>query len=88
MLRFFLGWVFCSLILLVNAWSSIETVVDDAFISGRYAAHGAAGHGWVYNAGQPAVEGFSNALWTFWLGATLWLGWDLHTTMVWSGLIF
>ena len=88
MWRFFVGWALCSLILLVNAWSSIETVVDDAFISGRFAAHGAAGNGWVYNAGQPAIEGFSNALWTFWLGCSLALGLELHTTMVWSGLFF
>lgn len=88
MLRFLIGWALCSLVLLVNAWSSLESVVDDAFISGRYAAHGAAGHGWVYNAGQPAIEGFSNALWTFWLGLTLWFGFELHATMVWSGLFF
>ena len=70
----------------ISAWSTLETVVDDAFISGRYALHGAEGWGWVYNAGEPAIEGYSNLIWTAWLTVGLWLGVDLHGFMVWSGL--
>ncbi|MEE2779101.1 MAG: hypothetical protein VYE15_01155 [Myxococcota bacterium] len=38
-------------------------VVDDAFISFRYAHHMAEGHGLVWNPGE-AVEGYTNFLWT------------------------
>jgi len=38
-------------------------VIDDAYISFRYARNWASGLGLVYNPGQPAVEGFSNPLW-------------------------
>ena len=39
-------------------------VVDDAFISFRYARHLAEGHGLCFNVGEnPRVEGYSNFLW-------------------------
>src|SRR5262245_8647033 len=37
---------------------------DDAMISMRYARNLAEGHGLVWNAGQPPVEGYTNFLWT------------------------
>jgi hypothetical protein len=37
--------------------------VDDAYIAYRYAANLATGHGFVFNAGGPAVEGFTSPLW-------------------------
>lgn len=40
------------------------TLVDDAMISMRYAHNMALGHGLVWNAGQPPVEGFTNLGWT------------------------
>lgn len=44
---------------------AMNFLVDDAFISFRYANHLAAGHGLVWNIGEaPPVEGFSNFLWT------------------------
>ncbi len=45
------------------AWR-FNFLVDDAFISFRYARHLAEGHGLVWNLGEiPPVEGFSNFLW-------------------------
>jgi hypothetical protein len=41
-------------------------VIDDAFISLRYARNLATGHGLVYNAGE-RVEGYTNFLWTVFL---------------------
>ena len=41
-------------------------VIDDAFISLRYARNLALGHGLVYNAGE-RVEGYTNFLWTLFL---------------------
>jgi len=40
------------------------TLVDDAMVSMRYARNLAQGHGLVWNAGQPPVEGFTNLGWT------------------------
>lgn len=42
------------------------TLIDDAMISMRYAQHLAAGHGLVWNVGEPPIQGFSNPLWTLW----------------------
>jgi len=48
----------------IGAWS-LRFTCDDAYISFRYAANLAAGHGLVYNLGEtPPVEGYSNFLWT------------------------
>lgn len=47
--------------------------VDDAFISFRYAAHFASGHGLVFNSGE-RVEGYTNFLWVVLLAAGLKLG--------------
>lgn len=40
------------------------TLFDDAMISMTYARNLADGHGLVWNAGAPAVEGYTNPLWT------------------------
>src|SRR5262245_9510387 len=45
-----------------------HALVDDAFISFRYADRWAHGRGWTWNDGSN-VEGFSNPLWTYVLGA-------------------
>ncbi len=60
---------------------SFDTLVDDAFISARYAQHFAEGHGLVYNAGEPPVEGYTNLLWTVLLGIGLWAGLPAHGLM-------
>ena len=45
-----------------------DWMLDDAFISFRYARNFAEGHGLVYNPGEDPVEGYTNFLWTFLLG--------------------
>ncbi len=56
------------LLFLVLFGAHHRALVDDAFISFRYAARWAHGAGLTYNDGS-RVEGFSNPLWTFGLGA-------------------
>ena len=53
-------WLVTALVAL--AWGR-RFVVDDAFISFRYAEHLAMGHGLVWNPGEH-VEGYTNFLWT------------------------
>ncbi len=48
-------------------------LVDDSFISYRYAANLKAGHGLVFNPGE-RVEGYSNFLWVALLAGFMWLG--------------
>ena len=50
-------------------WLVVEraSLVDDAFISFRYARNFAEGHGLVFNLGE-RVEGYTNFLWTFLIG--------------------
>lgn len=57
------------------AWSR-RFVLDDAFISFRYAANLAAGDGLVWNTGE-RVEGYTNFLWTVLLAIPRSLGIDL-----------
>src|SRR5436190_1119762 len=45
------------------------SLFDDAMISMRYARMLAEGHGLVWNAGGPPVEGYTNFLWTLWMSA-------------------
>src|SRR5262245_52045592 len=45
----------------------VFTLFDDAMISMRYARNLASGHGLVWNAAQPPVEGYTNFLWTLWM---------------------
>ncbi|MCR6484119.1 hypothetical protein M8542_14955 [Amycolatopsis sp. OK19-0408] len=58
---------------LVGAWAAWFFTIDDAFISFRYSANLAAGHGPVWNVEGPRVEGFTNFAWVVWsgLGAVL-----------------
>jgi hypothetical protein len=51
-------------------------ILDDAFISFRYAENMAAGHGLVYNPGEP-VEGYTTFLWVFLLGIGKAIGFEL-----------
>ena len=50
---------------------SLRFFYDDAFITFRYAANLAHGHGLVFNPGE-RVEGYSNFLWTVLLGIGCW----------------
>ncbi len=51
-------------------------VIDDSFISYRYAENFAAGHGLVFNAGEKPVEGYSNFLWVIALTCAHLAGFD------------
>lgn len=49
-------------------------VLDDAFIAYRYARHAARGMGFVWNAGEPPLEGFTSFTWTLLLTIAAKLG--------------
>ena len=55
-------WFVIALALLVGHGWTFRFVIDDAFISFRYAANMLDGHGLVFNRGE-MVEGYSNLLW-------------------------
>lgn len=60
-------------LLLLGAWAAWSFIVDDTFITFRYARHLAEGIGPVWNPGGQRVEGFTDFAWMIWnaLGATL-----------------
>lgn len=68
------------LVLVALSWAILRAqgffLVDDAYISFRYAANLAAGHGLVWNPGEP-VEGYTNLLWVLLLAPFARLGLDL-----------
>lgn len=49
------------------------TLLDDAMISMRYASNVAAGHGLVWNPGEPPIEGYTNPLWVLFMVVCHWL---------------
>src|SRR5215208_1233784 len=62
----------------VFAWLTARCypfVIDDAFISFRYAANLAHGHGLVFNPGE-RVEGYTDFLWTVLIAAFMKVGID------------
>ena len=69
-------------------FSSPEYRLDDAWISFRYARHWLATGDWSFNVGGPAVEGFSNPLWTALSGLALWLFPNINIIECahWSGI--
>ncbi len=72
---------------LFHCLSYIHVTFDDAFISLRYAANLAAGHGLRYNLATPPVEGFSNPLFTFLCALGIALGFDPLNTVKFLGVI-
>jgi arabinofuranosyltransferase len=60
-------------------------IVDDAYITARYARNLANGQGLVFNPGE-YVEGITNLLWTLVLAGTAKLGLPLDGTAVWLGI--
>lgn len=68
------GFAIALLLVSVLAVNFASYRVDDAYISYRYAQHFALGLGPVWNTGEPAVEGYSNFLWTVIHAAGLALG--------------
>jgi arabinofuranosyltransferase len=62
-----------------------DGLIDDAYISFRYAENFAAGNGLVFNPGE-RVEGYTNFLWTLLLAGTTRLGFDIiPASMVLAG---
>jgi len=64
---------------------SLGYVVDDAYISFRYAHNFAQGQGLVYNVGE-RVEGYTNFLWVFMLGITAWISPGVDMLFVAQGM--
>ncbi|MEU3274021.1 hypothetical protein ABZ639_24555 [Saccharomonospora sp. NPDC006951] len=60
-----------------GTWAAWAFVVDDAYITFRYSAHFAEGHGPVWNVGGDPVEGFTNFGWMSWLAFLGWMQLDL-----------
>lgn len=70
--------------LLVSLWACFPLVVDDAFISFRYAGNLVQGHGLVFNPGE-RLEGYTNLLWTLLVALGLWAGADAEWFARWLG---
>lgn len=65
------AWVFAS-----NAAAHWPRTIDDAYITLRFARNFAEGHGFVFNAGDRSVEGFTSVLWLFLCAAAIKIGMD------------
>lgn len=74
----------CACVGLALAWR-ILWLADDAYISLRYAQNFAEGHGLVFNPGE-WVEGYTNFLWTLFLGVTGWIGLDMRHVALFGNL--
>lgn len=73
--------------LMTLAFSSEVRVVDDAYISYRYASNLVNGQGLVFNTGE-YVEGFTNLLWTLIMAAPEALGFPVYLFAVFLGASF
>ena len=58
----------------------LNCVTEDAFITFRFARHVADGHGFVWNIGEPPVEGYTGFLWLLASAAAAKAGLDLPRT--------
>jgi len=69
------------------AWhaAALRCVVDDAYISFRYAGNLVAGHGLVFNPGE-RVDGYTNFLWTVLVGAGMACGASAEATSLGLGI--
>jgi len=84
-------WVLLSVLLgtallALDTRSTFFTMVDDAWITARFAEHAAEGYGFVYNVGE-RVEGFSNPAWAFFLAIALRLGIHADPAMLYGSLL-
>jgi hypothetical protein len=75
---------------LLLAWHVREywALIDDAYISFRYARNLAEGAGLVFNPGSERVEGYSNFLWVILLAAFAKLGLTPDRVAAWASLFF
>lgn len=81
-------WLVASAVLTWRASLTWSSLVDDAYISARYAEQLALGHGLVYNAGQPPVEGYTNLSWTVLLAVGRMAGLPIVDLMIDLGWVF
>lgn len=65
---------------ILQVWEVWSFTIDDMFITLRYAKNWVAGHGIVWNIGEPPVEGYSN--FSFLVLARLALSWGLNPVIV------
>lgn len=70
------------------AQESYASLVDDAYISARYADHLAEGFGVTYSAGEPPVEGVTNIGWVFLLALGRLLGFEMYTLLTGLSMAF
>lgn len=70
------GFAIGILALLVIHALFLQIVVEDAYISLRFAKHLAAGLGLIWNAGEPPVEAYTNLLWVLLSAGAMKLGLD------------
>jgi len=82
------GAVVAAAIHVAMALPNLDTTVDDAFISARYAAQFADGNGLVFTAGAPPIEGYTNLAWVLFLALGILVGMPIHGWMTWGGLAF
>src|SRR5262249_29574096 len=78
------------LVLATGLWLHVRMywfVLDDAYISFRYAQHLATGHGLVFNIGGERVEGYTNWLWVLWLGVAAKCGVRPEASAPWTTAI-
>lgn len=79
------AWLAAWAVLACWRWSREPYLLDDAFISFRYARNLVEGHGLVYNPGE-RVQGFTNPLWTAFAAGFLRLGIDPLAGTRWVGI--
>jgi hypothetical protein len=70
----------------IHAWW-LRCVAEDAFITYRFARNVAEGNGFVWNIGEPPVEGFTNFLWVVISAALYRLGVDVPHAMQALGVL-
>ena len=84
--RFFIILFITISALTLLAWHN-RFILDDAFISFRYAYNLVQGKGLVFNEGE-RVEGYTNFLWTLAMSIPLFLGYDPVSFSLVAGIIF
>jgi len=62
-------------------------ILDDAFISFRYARNLAQGLGWVFNPADPPILGTTTPLFTLILSSLNWLGFSLEGASLWLSIL-
>lgn len=60
--------IISTILFAVSFFDSINIIIDDTYISARYAKNLVNGYGLVYNPGETPIEGFSNPFYTLFIG--------------------